>query len=234
MRGKSYNLVSKTGTGAESGDGRSFFAGGCHLFRFFPYLWAGPVLRGGEALNDEKLARRLRRGDRLALDRAMDVYTAYLSKVVWNAMGPAAKAQDVEEVVSDAFLALWAHRGELDPEQGVKPWLAAVARNRAVDRLRAARPAPLPLDEARERGGPSPEQDLERRMFAQALRQAVEALPHPDDQLVLRFYYEEEKLKDIARDLGLSVPAAKSRLSRARKKLKEILTKGGLADGTAG
>lgn len=185
-------------------------------------------------MNDKKLALRLRQGDRMALDRAMDTYTAYLSAVVWRAMGPSASAEDVEEVVSDAFLALWAHRADLRPEQGVKAWLAVVARNRAVDRLRAAPPPPLPLDEADAPGGSTPEADLERRMFADALRRTVEALPPPDDQLVLRFYYEEEKLKDIARDLGLSLPAAKSRLSRARRKLKEMLTKGGLADGTVG
>ncbi|MFG6353257.1 MAG: RNA polymerase subunit sigma-70, partial [Oscillospiraceae bacterium] len=78
----------------------------------------------------------------------MAAYTPYLSTVVWNALGPAASAQDVEEVVSDAFLALWSRRDSLQPEQGLKPWLAAVARNRAIDRLRAARPAPLPLHEA--------------------------------------------------------------------------------------
>ena len=185
-------------------------------------------------MDDRKLAQKLKQGNRLALDRAMAAYTPYLSTVVWNALGPAASAQDVEEVVSDAFLALWSRRDSLQPEQGLKPWLAAVAGNRAIDRLRAARPAPLPLHEAETAGGPTPEQDLERRMFAHALRQAVEGLPPPDDQLVLRFYYEGEKLKDVARDLGLSVPAAKSRLCRARKKLKEILTEGGLADGTVG
>ena len=185
-------------------------------------------------MDDRKLAQKLKQGNRLALDRAMAAYTPYLSTVVWNALGPAASAQDVEEVVSDAFLALWSRRDSLQPEQGLKPGLAAVARNRAIDRLRAARPAPLPLHEAETAGGPTPEQDLERRMFAHALRQAVEGLPPPDDQLVLRFYYEGEKLKDVARDLGLSVPAAKSRLCRARKKLKEILTEGGLADGTVG
>ena len=41
-------------------------------------------------------------------------------------------------------------------------------------------------------------------------------------------------LKDIARDLDLSVPAAKSRLLRARRRLKEVLVKGGLADDTVG
>lgn len=185
-------------------------------------------------MDETKLAQKLKRGDRLALDRAMERYTPYLSAVVWNAMGPAAAREDVEEVVSDAFLALWSHRERLDPRQGVRPWLAAVARNRAVDRLRAAPPRPLPLDEGVEPGSPGPEEDLERRLFADALRRAVEALPPPDSQLVLRFYYEEEKLKDIARDLGMSVPAAKTRLCRARRKLKEILQKGGLADGTAG
>ena len=71
-------------------------------------------------------------------------------------------------------------------------------------------------------------------VYVSPLRRAVETLPPPDSQLVLRYYYEEEKLKDIARDLDLSVPAAKSRLLRARRRLKEVLVKGGLADDTVG
>ena len=185
-------------------------------------------------MNDKKLAQRLKRGDRLALNRVMDAYTGYLSAVVWRALGPAATAEDVEEIVSDTFLALWSRRDSLNPEQGLKSWLAAVARNRVVDRLRAAPPVPLPLDGLEEAGGANPAEDLERRLFANALRKAVEALPPPDNQLVLRYYYEEEKLKDIARDLGLSVPAAKSRLLRARRRLREALAKGGLADDAVG
>lgn len=183
-------------------------------------------------MDEKKLARRLRKGDRLALNRAMDVYTPYLSAIVWRVLGPAAVTEDVEEVVADAFLALWSNRDKLDPAQGVKAWLAAVARNGAADRLRTAAPAALPLEEARCSGRPGPEEALERRMFADALRREVEALDPPDDALVLRFYYEEEKLKDIAADLGLSVAAAKTRLHRARRKLKEQLTKGGVAYGT--
>ena len=177
-------------------------------------------------MNEQKLIQKLKAGDRLALNRAMDVYTPYLAAVVWHTLGPAASAEDVEEVVSDAFLALWSHREDLR-SGGLKSWLAAVARNRAVD-------VPLPLDGLEEAGGANPAEDLERRLFANALRKAVEALPPPDNYLVLRYYYEEEKLKDIARDLGLSVPAAKSRLLRARRRLKEVLVKGGLADDAVG
>ncbi len=185
-------------------------------------------------MDERKLARRLRRGDRLALDQAMQIYTPYLSAVVWRALGPSAVREDVEEIISDTFWALWRERSRLEPERGVKSWLAAVARNRAIDRLRTAPPSSLPLVEAEARGGPRPDEELERRMFADALRREVEALESPDDELVLRFYYEQEKLKDIAGDLGLSVPAAKTRLHRARKKLKDRLLKGGLADGTDG
>lgn len=68
-------------------------------------------------------------------------------------------------------------------------------------------------------------------MFAAQLRVAIERLGPPDDVLVLRFYYEGDRLKDIAADLGLSPTAAKVRLHRARQKLKQIITKGGPADG---
>ena len=185
-------------------------------------------------MEDKRLIQKLKRGDRMALDRIMDKFTPYLSTVVWNVMGSAASLQDVEEVVSDAYLSLWTHRDTLDPEKGVKSWLAAAARNRGIDRMRTSPPSPLPLEDAGPAGGPSPEEELERRAFAEALLHAVQALPPPDNELVYRFYYEEERLRDIARDLGLSVPAAKSRLCRARQKLKAILTKGGLADGTVG
>lgn len=183
-------------------------------------------------MNDRKLALKLRQGDRTALNRAVDSYTPYLSAVVWRALGPNASAEDVEEIVSDAFLTLWTHRDTLQTEQSVKPWLAAVARNKAIDRLRAAPPPSLPLDAAEGLCRPGLENGLEQRLFAGALWQAVDSLPHPDNQLVFRFYYEEEKLKDIAKDLNLSVSAAKSRLRRARLKLKQILTEGGLAYGS--
>lgn len=182
-------------------------------------------------MKDAKWISRLRAGDRFALNQVMEAYTPYLSAVVWHTMGPAATAEDVEEVVSDAFLTLWSHRGTLDQEKGLKAWLAAVARNRAIDRLRSSPLPSLPLEAAEGTAGPGPDREVEGRMFAARLRSAVERLGPPDDTLVLRFYYEGDRLKDIAADLGLSPTAAKVRLHRARQKLKQIITKGGPADG---
>lgn len=184
-------------------------------------------------MEDGKLAAALRRGERRALDQAVERYTRYLSAVVRRTIGPAGTDQDVEELVSDVFLTLWRRRDSLE-DRPLKPWLAAVARNRAVDWLRASPPAPLPLEDDGGPAVPGPEGELERREFAAGLFAAVEALDEPDRSLVEGYYYEERKLKDLARALGLSPAQAKTRLFRARQKLKATLTKGGSADGTDG
>ena len=46
-------------------------------------------------MNEQKLIHKLKQGDRLALDRAMDTYTPYLAAVVWRALGPAASAEEI-------------------------------------------------------------------------------------------------------------------------------------------
>ena len=65
--------------------------------------------------------------------------------------------------------------------------------------------------------------ELKRRLW-----DAVEGLDEPDRTLFLRYYYCGDKLKDIARALGLTQTAAKQRLFRGRKALRDTLTKGGV------
>ena len=175
-------------------------------------------------MDERKLAERLRAQDRRALEKAVTAYTGYVTVVARRALdGSTATREDLEEVVSDVFLALWRHADNLDPAQGVKSWLAAVARNKAVDRLR---PPGLPLEEETPAPGGT-EADLERRDAAETLWRAVEAMGEPDRALFLRHYYYGEKLRDVAADLGLKSAAAKTRLARGRKALRAQLTRGG-------
>ena len=177
-------------------------------------------------MEEKKLVERLQKRSRSALERAIDRYTPYVGVTVWRVLGGTASREDLEEVVSDVFLSLWLHAGELDADQGLRPWLGTVARNKAVDRLRRAG-ASLPLPEEAPAPGPGPQEAAERMEQAEVLWRAVEALGEPDSALFLRHYWYGEKLGDAARALGLSTVAAKTRLSRGRKKLKDILTRGG-------
>lgn len=173
-------------------------------------------------MDERKLAERIRRKRRGALEQAVEQFTPYVSTVILRTLSGRACREDVEELTADVFLALWTHAETLDPTQGLRPWMAAVARNKATDWLRANRPCD-PLPEDTQDSAEGPEERAERREWSARLWAAVDALPEPDRSLFFRYYYEEEKLKEIARDLGLSPGAAKQRLYRGRKTLKAAL-----------
>lgn len=183
-------------------------------------------------MEERELTRALRQGNRQALRDVMETYTPYLSTVVWRVLGAYACREDVEEILSDAFLSLWHHREDLDPSQGVKAYVTAIARNRATDRLRAGRPQAVPLSDRARETGPGPEEEVERRMFAAALNAAVESLPPVERALVEGYYFEGKKGAALGKELGLTVQAVYTRLHRARTALKHALVKEGLTYGT--
>lgn len=173
-------------------------------------------------MDERMFIKKLNRGSRSALDQAIQRYTPYVSAVILRALAGRACREDVEELCADVFVALWTHAGQIDPDQGVRPWLAAVARNRATDWLRRQRPA-APIPEDAPDPAPGPEELAQRRERSARLWAAVDALGEPDRTLFMRYYYEEEKLKTIAAELGLSQTAAKQRLFRGRKALRAAL-----------
>jgi RNA polymerase sigma factor (sigma-70 family) len=173
-------------------------------------------------MDERALVKKLNRGSRSALDTAVERFTPYVSAVILRPLAGRACREDVEELCADVFVALWSHAHQLDPEQGLRPWLAAVARNKAADWLRRCRPAdPIP-DNAPD-PSPGPEELAQRREQSARLWAAVDALEEPDRTLFLRYYYEGDKLKTVAAELGLSQTAAKQRLFRGRKTLKAAL-----------
>ena len=173
-------------------------------------------------MDERMFIKKLNRGSRSALDQAIQRYTPYVSAVILRALAGRACREDVEELCADVLVALWTHAGLIDPDLGVRPWLAAVARNRAIDWLRRQRPA-APIPEDAPDPAPGPEELAQRRERSARLWAAVDALGEPDRTLFMRYYYEEDKLKTIAAELGLSQTAAKQRLFRGRKALRAAL-----------
>lgn len=178
-------------------------------------------------MDERKLTKKLNRHSRSALEDAVRQFTPYVGTVLSHALSGRACREDLEELTADVFLAMWNHAAELDPDQGLRPWLGTVARNKAADWLRLHRAwEPLPEDAADSAEGP--EQQAERREWAARLWAAVDELPEPDRTLFLRYYYEGDKLKTIAKEMGLGQSAAKQRLFRGRKTLKNRLSAEGV------
>ena len=165
---------------------------------------------------------RLQHGREDALAWFIDKYSAYVCTVIRYIIGAAMSEQDVEETASDVFLVLWEQADRVTLST-LRPWLGGVARNKAKQKLRA-RGLTLSLDEdliALE--GADPEAELEQAERDRLVREAVLAMEPADREIFLRYYYHCQPVAAIARELGVSVSAVKSRLSRGREKLRAKL-----------
>lgn len=121
-------------------------------------------------------------------------------------------AQEAEDAVQDAFLTFW----EKAPADLRDPgaWLMRVLVNRCRSHLRASwRRETLPLGE--DLPAPQPE---ERELLEQ-----LYALPPMDRAALHLFYYEGFSTQEIARILKCRPGTVRSRLSRARERLRELL-----------
>ena len=178
-------------------------------------------------MNEADLLRALRAKDPAALEKLMDKYIPYISAIVWNFLRHSMSREDAEEVVSDVFLTAWNRASEIHPN-ALKPWLAAVARNKARQKLREAG-CDLTLEEdvlgfADE---DTPEGHYSRQEEAQAVRRAVDSLGEPDREIFLRHYWYAQSVAAISEQMALNPSTIKTKLRRGRQRLEEMLKKWG-------
>lgn len=186
--------------------------------------------KGKTALAEKQTLEALCRGEPSALDWAVTRYTPYVAAVISHVVGSYAVPADVEELTSDVFVALW-QQPERVRAGKLRPWLGAVARNKARDFLRSQR-IELPLEDDLLSLETDPMQaSTEQGELRQAVRTAVFSMEQPDREIFIRHYYYLQPLRQVAEQMGMLESTVKTRLRRGRLALKERLTQGGFADG---
>jgi RNA polymerase sigma-70 factor (ECF subfamily) len=132
----------------------------------------------------------------------------------------------LEDVVQNVFLSMHRARHTYRPERAFSPWLHAIARNAAIDHVRARgrrvrREISLDEDgvaEPRAREAPAGEPGL-----SPELEQALAALPVAQREAVLMIHVEELSVIDAARRAGVSPGALKVRAHRGYRALRARL-----------
>ena len=136
-----------------------------------------------------------------------------------------ADPDELADMEQEAFIRALISLPSLKEQSHFRPWVAAIARNLALERQRRAARESQRLRELviyAEEIAPeeiAPEEIAEAALLEYALAQLPEAMAQP----IRLFYFEALDTKTIARRLGLSETAARQRLSRGRAKLKEII-----------
>src|SRR5271170_1671653 len=158
----------------------------------------------------------------------------YERKIFRLAQNITQNKEDAEDVMQEAFLKSYQHLGEFQGNSRFYTWLVRIAVNQALMKLRKRRPNQVSLDEDIDTGeesiprdvedwGPSPEDRYEQRELGGILEGVISELD-PSFRIVFQLRdIEELSTEETAEALGLSVPAVKSRLLRARLKLRQKL-----------
>lgn len=166
--------------------------------------------------------RKLKAGSEDALGWFIHRYSGYVATVVHNVIGDSMPEADMEEVISDVFVALWR---SADTVRSPKGFLGTTARNLAKNKARAQQ-LTLPLDDQILRLEGLTMEDLwERRELASAVKQAVLQMGQPDRDIFLRFYYYYQSLEEISTQMAIPLSTVKSRLRRGRSKLEKTLSR---------
>ena len=125
---------------------------------------------------------------------------------------------DVESCVQDAFMNAWKHAARFDPARAkAKTWLVSIAHNRFLQELRDR---PVTELEIADWDAPSGAPDPTDRLLA---GRAVDALEHPQRQLVELAYYRGYSHSELAQLTGLPLGTVKSRLRAALDQMRAAL-----------
>jgi RNA polymerase sigma factor (sigma-70 family) len=185
-------------------------------------------VRSDHDARDLDLHRRLRDGDRAAFE---ELYTAYASPAYGLALRVTGHPGLAQEVVSDAFMALWRAPEAFDPARGAfRTFLLSLTHHRAVDtvrreeRLRKRTQNPMNLQ-------PDHSEDVAEEVVSKTwlaerriqVRRALEGLPPEQQKVIDLAYFRGMTQVEISEELGIPLGTVKTRTLAAMRKLKAAL-----------
>jgi RNA polymerase sigma-70 factor, ECF subfamily len=182
-------------------------------------------------LADEDLMLRMRDGDARAFEVLFDRHGGPAFSLAYRMCGSRTRAEDV---VQDAFMALWRSGARYDQSRGsVRAWILSVVRNRAIDSfrresLRGARSLEEWNVEDRLASPELTEVAVERRVEADRIRHALHDLPDEQRQVIELSYFGGFTHHQIAEMLALPPGTVKGRMRLGLSKLRISLGEAGV------
>jgi RNA polymerase sigma-70 factor (ECF subfamily) len=180
----------------------------------------------GGLSDDRSLLERIRRGDTGGAEELFERYAPALLKFADRMLG---NRESAEEVTQEVFVKVISRAHQYDGRAAVASWLFAIAANACRDkRRRDRRAAVVPLEAVGEL--PARGEGAEARMAVRerraAVRRALEGLSEEQREALVLARYHGLPYSEIARVLGISVGAVKTRIFRAVETLKARFSEG--------
>jgi len=179
-------------------------------------------------VTDEELVRRSKEDDERAFG---ELVSRYESKVYSLALRMVRNPEDAEDVLQDTFLRAYRGIKSFQGASTFSTWIYRITANSALMRLRKKQLPTVSIEDQEERETPvniadwtpGPVEQLMTQELQTEMDEAIEALPPEFRQVFILRDIEERSNAEVAEILDLSVAAVKSRLHRARLKVRNRL-----------
>lgn len=175
----------------------------------------------------------LKAGDRAAFSQLVELYSGRLYRLALKLLQ---NPQDAEDVLQETFIKAFRYIHNFDGRSSVSTWLYRIATNEALMQLRRKHPDTVSIEEPLTDGDEEqeplqivdwcclPEQELLTSETRLRLDEAARRLPETLKTVFLLRDIEDLSTAETAEVLGLTETAVKTRLSRARLRLREELS----------
>lgn len=175
---------------------------------------------------EEKIIETYFLKNELNMQDIVDDYYNYIRTVIKNF--PNLSIEDEEEILSDVFFIVWKNKNVLEKESRLSPYIARITKNVIYKKYKEINSKFL-YDEFDEdfQDNFNIEELLEEKELNDCIIKNLKAVGEDEYLIFSKFYFEDKKIKDISKELGISVSSAKTKLHRTRKKVKEFLKIGG-------
>ena len=168
--------------------------------------------------------------------RAFEQIVLQTERAVYNlALSIVKKEEDAEDVTQETYLRLWRAASELKLEGSLKLYILRTARNLALDLIRKNSKrqetdtvildaeGEFEIDIADDSPDSRPDESYLRKIEKEVVRQSIEELPSAAREIIVLRDIEGLSYTEIAEMLGLAEGTLKSKLFRARERLRKII-----------
>ena len=160
-------------------------------------------------LQDAALVARVRSGDHAAMTELYDRYSSLVYAVALRVLGETAAAEDV---LQEVFLKLWRNPGAFDAARGqLAPWLAVIARHRAIDQVRGRREQ-TDIEDITLSVDAHLEEAADRDRAAEKVRGVLAGMPAEQRHALELAFFQGLTHTEIAQQIGEPLGTVKSRI----------------------
>lgn len=175
--------------------------------------------------------KKYKNNNELDLEKIVNEYSNYLSKIIENMANQYLTKEDKEEILVDTFFILWKNKDKLEEAKMLSSYLAGIVKNLVKEKSRVLS-INYDIQDYENTIYDTKNTDMlyERREKIDKIKEVLEQMKEEDIKIFKLYYYGGKKIKEIAQILNVSEFNVKTRLYRIRKRIKQDLEKGGYSN----